>query len=282
MKYTTLISAKDLYENLEMPKLVIVDCQFILAEPEKGPQLYQDSHIPGAVYVNMDKELTGKIIPGQTSRHPLPPIEDLAVVFSRLGIDNNAQVVAYDNFFNAFAARFWWMLRWLGHENVAVMDGGIEQWKALGYPTNSGIQSTNPAEFKPRIQPGMLVKVEEIQTGKGLTLVDSRSPERYRGEEEPFDPVAGHIPGAINAFYQQNLVKDSLFHDAETIRKQFKAQLGNTPAEETAFYCGSGVTALVNVLAYKHAGLGNAKLYAGSWSEWITDPQRPIAVGDEE
>lgn len=282
MEYSTFISAKELHDILQEQKLVIVDCQFILAEPEKGLELYNECHIPGAVYADMDKDLTGEIIPGETGRHPLPPIDQLVATFSRLGIDESVQVVAYDNFFNAIAARLWWMLRWLGHEEVAVMDGGIEEWKALGFPTSSGIETIQATEFKPRVQADMLVQGEDIETTSDLILVDSRSPERYRGEEEPFDPVAGHIPGAINAFYQQNLIKDSLFHDVETIRSQFKSQLGDTPAEKTTFYCGSGVTALVNVLAYKHAGLGDARLYAGSWSEWITDPQRPIAVGDED
>ena len=203
-------------------------------------------------------------------------------VFSRLGIDENTQVITYDNFFNAFAARCWWMLCWMGHEKVAVLDGGIEQWKALDYPTNTGIESNQQAVFKPNVQAHLLVEMEDILQQPELTLVDSRSPERYRGEEEPFDPVAGHIPGAINAYYQTNLEKDSLFHDVETIRSQFQAKLGQTPSEVTTFYCGSGVTALVNVLAYKHAGLGDAKLYAGSWSEWITDSQLPISVGEEK
>jgi len=181
MNYYTLISAEELKENLNDPNMVVVDCQFILAEPEQGIKLSQEEHLPGAVFADMNRDLSGKVIPGKTGRNPLPEPEQLARVFSNLGIDETVQVVAYDNYYNAFPGRFWWLLRWLGHQNVAVLDGGISYWKQLGLPTSGGSETRPARSFTPKVQPVFSVLVDEITANPSMLLVDSRGRERYRG-----------------------------------------------------------------------------------------------------
>ena len=278
--YTSLISCEALYRLLGRPGLVIVDCRFSLADTESGRRAYEESHIPGAYYAHLDKDLSGPVIPGKTGRHPLPGIEEAARLFSSWGIASDSQVVAYDDMSGAIAARLWWMLRWLGHHKVAVLEGGWPQW----VQKNSPVDAAMPAEvaghsFKPKPRSELLVDVgfvEKVSLNPAYKVADSRTPDRYRGEFEPIDPVAGHIPGALNIPHPDNVGADGSWLAKDQLRERFRDALGDTPAENTIFYCGSGVTACRNLLAYHHAGLGEARLYAGSWSEWIQSEERRI------
>ncbi|MCB0631654.1 MAG: sulfurtransferase [Saprospiraceae bacterium] len=279
--YTTLISAKALQEHLSDKNCLIVDCRFDLNDTSAGRRAYEEAHIPGAVYVHLDDDLSGTIIPGVTGRHPLPSIEKLTELFSLWGIDDNVQVIAYDDKGGGIASRLWWMLRWLGHQAVAVLDGGWPAWVAASYPVSNLPASLRPRMFTARPQADLQVDadiVDKIRTDPNFTVVDSRAAERYRGEVEPIDPVAGHIPGAINLPFPENL-KSGTFLDAAQLKERFEKALAGKAPEQIVFYCGSGVTACHNILAYAHAGLGNAVLYPGSWSEWITDEKRDIARG---
>lgn len=287
MTYDTLISASELAEHLDDPDWAIIDCRFSLAETEKGRQDYLHAHIPGAVYAHLNEDLCAPVVPGKTGRHPLPEVSQLVKNFSRWGIDSSVQVVAYDDWEvapGAMAVRLWWSLRYLGHKAVAVLDGGWERWIAEGRPTQTGEEQRSPRNFVAQLQPELLMSsqdVEKMRLDPAYKILDSRAEERYRGEVEPIDPVAGHIPGAISAPYAKNVGVDGRFLPPEQLQKRFKSLVGDTPAENSVFYCGSGVTAIHNVIAYIHAGLGEPRLYLGSWSEWITDPERPVATGDE-
>jgi len=280
MVYTTLISTQELLAHLEEPDWVVVDCRFVLTNKEQGRRAYEQGHISGAVYAHLDEDLSGPIVPGQTGRHPLPEIEQFAQTLSKWGIDGQTQVVAYDSAGGAIASRLWWMLRWLGHDAVAVLDGGWPRWQAEGLPTRSGVEANEARSFAPRPRPELVLnagEVEQIRTDPNYLLFDARSADRYRGENETLDPVAGHIPGARSLPYAGNLGPDGQFLGQAELKARFEAELGQTPPEQTVFYCGSGVTAAHNALAMAHAGLGEARLYPGSWSEWITDPDRPVA-----
>ncbi|MDM8518783.1 sulfurtransferase [Anaerolineales bacterium HSG6] len=280
MSYKTLISTAELAEQLDNPALVIVDCRFYLADTEQGRQLYQTAHLPGAVYAYLDDDLSGTIIAGQTSRHPLPEIETLSQTLSAWGIDSLTQVIVYDDKGGAIAARLWWMLNWLGHDSVAVLDGGWPRWEQEKRPTRSGDESVSPKQFTPNIQTAMLADLAEVQANHAkadYALFDSRIAARYRGEVELLDPIAGHIPGAVNAPFPENMA-DGVMLPPEQLRARFEALLGDTPASSAVFYCGSGVTAAHNLLAIAHVGLGRARMYAGSWSEWITQPNPLVAT----
>lgn len=282
MPYTTLISTAELSQHLADPKWVIVDSRFSLDDPTQSRLGYQQAHIPGAVYAHLDEDLSGPVIPGQTGRHPLPDVETTSRTFSNWGIDNTVQVVAYDGGNSSMAVRLWGMLRWLGHPAVAVLDGGWAQWQKEGRPVSSGQESRPPRHFEPRPQADLLLdaaQVAAVHTDPAWRLLDARSGEVFRGENKGYDPVAGHIPGAISAPYSENLGPDGLFLSPEKLRSRFEALLGDVPAGQVICYCGSGVTANHNLLALAHAGLGEARLYVGSWSDWITDPERPIATG---
>jgi thiosulfate/3-mercaptopyruvate sulfurtransferase len=279
--YTTLISAPELNQYLYHPEWVVIDCRFALANTEKGRRDYQQGHIAGAVYAHLDEDLASPVIPGQTGRHPLPAVEKLAETFSRWGIDESVQVVVYDDAGGAMAARLWWMLRWLGHDAAAVLDGGWQQWQSTGYAVRSGMESRAGRVFTPQPRPHLLADITEVLTIRhdpAYRLLDARSADRYRGENETIDPVAGHIPGAVSAPYVENLGVDGRFRPVEELRARYQNLLGDTPSEQTIVYCGSGVTAAHNLLALTHAGLGEGHLYVGSWSEWIIDPERPIAL----
>jgi len=279
MIYTTLISTTELAQHLTNPDWAIFDCRFSLADPERGRRDYAQAHIPGAIYAHLNEDLAGPIIPGVTGRHPLPTIDSASDKFAEWGIDDRVQVVVSDDAGGAFAARMWWMLRWLGHEAVAVLDGGWPKWQSEGRETREGIAVRSSRRFVPHPRSDLLISTEEVEDtlpAASRKLFDSRTGERYRGENEPIDPIAGHIPGAISAPYPDNLNPDGTLRPIEELRLRFAVLLRGTPANHTAFYCGSGVTAAQNILALKHVGLGDAKLYAGSWSEWITNPQRPI------
>jgi len=280
MAFITLIDSETLESHLNDPDWVVVDCRFSLTDPSDGRRAYLQAHIPGAVYAHLEEDLSGPVVPGKTGRHPLPDPGVLAATFSRWGIDTRVQVVAYDDAGGAMAAaRLWWLLRWLGHDAVAVLDGGWSHWIREGRPIRSGNEVREPRMFRPRMRPEYVVTAEEVarvRMDPAWRLLDVRAPMRFRGEQEPIDPVAGHIPGALNAPFAENLTIEGRFRSPQELRARFEALLGSVPPERVICYCGSGVTAAHTLLAMTHAGLQGARLYAGSWSEWITDPARPI------
>ncbi len=286
MTYTTLISTLELDDHLDDPDWVIIDCRHQLKDTEYGRRAYAQAHIARAIFTDLKNDLSGPIIPGQTGRHPLPTVESEVQKFSAWGIDPKTQVVAYDDVGGALAAaRLWWLLRWLGHDRVAVLDGGWTKWQAEGRRTRSGTEDRSTRVFTPHVRSEFLLTADDVLRSIGepdFRLLDTRSADRFRGENEIIDPIAGHIPGAISAPYSQNLDRGSVFKSKEELRAHYASLLGDVSAERSAIYCGSGVTAAHTVLAIMHAGLGDAKLYAGSWSEWITDPDRPIRIGHEK
>jgi thiosulfate/3-mercaptopyruvate sulfurtransferase len=283
MIHTTLISVQNLISEFSDPRWVFIDCRFSLEDPEGGHKKYLDSHIPGAVYAHLDEDLCSPVIPGITGRHPLPSAEKLAEKLGAWGINSSSKIVTYDDAGGALAAsRLWWLFGWMGHYAVSVLDGGWQAWLKSGEPTRSGQESRSSSSFLPRLKQSRLIETAELVTrleDPDLLLVDTRAAERYRGEIEPIDPVAGHIPGAILSPHEDVLDPDGYFLPKDQLQNHFKHLLGATSARNTVFYCGSGVTAVQNILAVAHAGLGNSRLYAGSWSEWITDPVRPVATG---
>lgn len=271
--FKTLISANGLHAHLEDPNFIIVDCRFQLADSDWGRQTYLDSHIPGAVYAHLDEDLSG---PPATDngRHPLPTPDALNALFSRLGISQDSQVVAYDNANGMIAARLWWMLRYMGHDLVAVLDGGWAAWQESGFRTASGPETNKPTRFEGTPNPSWLVRMNEVSDAD--LLIDSRAPGRYAGESEPIDAQAGHIPGAVNYFFQNNWDDDGRYLPSDQLALKMKELLGDTDPDEAVFYCGSGVSACANLLALADAGLGNGRLYVGSWSEWSRDSNNPI------
>lgn len=284
MIYTTLISAEELNNERSDSRLVIVDCRFSLEDTELGRRQYFENHIPGAVYAHLDQDLCSPIIPGVTGRHPLPVAEQLKDQLGRWGINSSSRVVVYDDAGGAMAAsRLWWLLGWLGHYAVAVLDGGWQAWLDFGGEMKSGEERRSSSGFVAQVKRSRLIETGEILSHLAdpeLVLVDSRAVERYTGEVEPIDPVAGHIPGAIVSPHENVLDSRGFFLPKNQLQVHFENLLAGASARNTVYYCGSGVTAVQNILAMAHAGLGNARLYAGSWSEWITDPERPIATGD--
>jgi thiosulfate/3-mercaptopyruvate sulfurtransferase len=285
MPVDTLISAQELARYLTDPDWVIVDCRFSLQDPARGERDYLKGHIPGAVYAHLDRDLSAPVVAGETGRHPLPTADRAAEVLSRMGIDEKVQVVAYDDAGGSLAAvRLWWMLRWLGHAAAAVLDGGWQGWEKAGLPTREGRETLPARTFTPHPHPEMIVTaadVERIRQDPGWKLVDVRAAERYRGEIEPIDKIAGHIPGAINLPYQLNMKPDMTYKSPEELREIYSKAVGNAPADRTVLYCGSGVTSIHSLLAMKHAGFGEPKLYVGSWSEWIADGERPVSTGEK-
>jgi thiosulfate/3-mercaptopyruvate sulfurtransferase len=276
MIYRTLVSTDILAVNLR--SWALVDCRFDLQNPAWGREQYRAGHIPGAIYASLDEDLSARKT-GANGRHPLPAVEDLAATFGRLGIDRGTQVVVYDQDTGLFASRLWWSLRYLGHEAVALLDGGWAKWVREGRPTQSGDETRAPAVFTPAARPDSRVEVEDVAAQLGspdVLLVDARGPERYEGRSETVDRVAGHIPGAANHFYKWNLSPEGTMLPPQALREQFTRLLGERRPEQAVMYCGSGVSACHNLLAMEHAGLHGTKLYVGSWSEWSSDPARPI------
>lgn len=263
--YTTLIDVAAVTNHLANPDWLLVDCRFDLADPAAGRRAYLAGHVPGAIYAHLDEDLSN---PPATDngRHPLPAPEVLAARFARMGIGPATQVVAYDDANGMIASRLWWMLRYMGHQAVAVLDGGWAAWTAADLPQRSGEERRATAVFTGRANLKWLVRLDEVPAAP--LLVDSRDPARFRGELETIDPVAGHIPGAINYYFQENWGENGRYLPAEQIGQKLKGLLGDTPPDTAVFYCGSGVSACVNLLAMAHAGLGNGRLYVGSWSEY--------------
>ena len=281
---STLVSVDELAAHLDDPNWRVFDCRHDLANTEYGVQAYAKGHIPGALFLHCDRDLSGPMT-GKNGRHPLPDIETFAKRMGECGITPGTQVVAYDNEASAFASRLWWMLRWLGHDKVALLDGGLPGWKRAKQPLEIDVRTVVPTQFVPRQRPDMLVDtayVEQHLGSTGMLLLDARSEDRYAGQNERLDPVAGHIPGAINRFYYDCLDDAAIyFKTADELRAEFEDLLGDRDPQTIVHLCGSGVTACVNVLGMELAGLKGSKLYAGSWSEWCSDPTRPAATGDQ-
>lgn len=285
MAFTTLIAPAELAPHLDNPDWVVIDCRFSLTDPEQGRRMYQQNHIPGAQYAHLDEDLAGPIVPGVSGRHPLPAIDTCAAKLAAWGIDSRVQVVAYDDFLGGFAGRLWWLLRWLGHTAAAVLDGGLPRWEREGFATRGGSEQRTPRQFVPHPRPDMVVTTDDVlrlHSNPAYRLLDARTVDRYRGENEPHDPVAGHIPGARSVPFFDNVDSEGRFLPAEHLREKYSALLAGATPANTVAYCGSGVTAAHTLLAMEHAGLGMGRLYAGSWSEWGLDPQRPVAQGDED
>lgn len=279
MPFTTLISASQLHQCLSEPKMVVVDCQFDLADAAAGRAAYEAGHIAGARYAHLGDDLSSPIT-STSGRHPLPNPTQLADKFGNWGINSQTQIVAYDNTSGAFASRLWWLARWLGHSAIAVLDGGLSAWIKAGFNTTTEVPAPTPATFTSRASDDLWLTtdamLEKLAAGD-LTIVDARKHERYLGKVEPIDPVAGHIPGAVNLPFADNWNSEGCFHTPEKLRQRFEG-VADRPAPQIAHSCGSGITACVNLLAMEHAGLPNSKLYAGSWSEYIRDTSRPVAT----
>ena len=276
-----LIDAQTLAERLEDPNWVVVDCRFRLTQPDAGQALYQKGHVPGARYAHLDHDLAAAPRPDE-GRHPLPSPEVFAATLGSLGISNSSAVVVYDDASGAVAARLWWMSRWLGHERVFVLDGGIQAWKGAGLPLETENPTWGPAEFSIReVREGWVVQTGDIplEMERGAVLVDARSRERFVGESEPIDPVAGHVPHAVNYPFSAALSSTGLMRDAVELQQELKP-FTDHPGGLIAM-CGSGVTACHLLLAVKAAGLGDGRAYIGSWSEWIRDSNRGVATGED-
>lgn len=277
MTFTTLISCEELAGHLGDPNWRIFDCRHQLSDPAYGEKAYAEGHLPGAVFMHLDRDLSGPMN-GKNGRHPLPDPEILAKKLSAAGVGRDTQVVVYDDDGGMYAVRLWWLLRWMGHDSVAVLDGSVREWVAQGRPLTTQIPEVAPADFEPRLR-DWVVSADEVERNLGTNefcLIDARGPDRFRGENETMDPVGGHIPGARNRFFRDNLEAGS-FRPAAELRQQFLGVLAGVEPAQVVMYCGSGVTACHNLLAMELAGLPGARLYAGSWSEWCSAPSRPVA-----
>lgn len=288
--FDSVVSVEWLHERLGRKDVFIADCRFDLADAEAGRRSFEEAHIPGAVYFNLDEDLSAPP-QGSGGRHPLPPVATFVARFEERGIGDDVTVVCYDDSGGGMAARLWWMLRYVGHERVALLDGGYEAWTNAGFPVSAGAdrangaegeQSREPGRLTVRLQPNMVATAADVgalsASGKGH-IVDSRAPERYRGEVEPLDPVAGRIPGAVNFPWQDNAGEDGLLLDREALAKRF-ATLTDGGEGDVVVHCGSGVTGCVNVLAMERAGMEGVKLYAGGWSDWCSDEDNPVETGE--
>ncbi|NWA01143.1 sulfurtransferase [Pseudomonas gingeri] len=284
MPLAQLISPQQLAERQALPGLVILDCRFALEDPDYGQRSYAQGHIEGAHFADLERDLSGPVTKGVTGRHPLP---EPAVLVQRLqawGISADNEIVLYDDGPGMYAARAWWLLAWLGkRDGVFILDGGLKAWHGAGQPLSLNPPPAARGTFSGTADPSLQISAQQLQERLGqasLTLLDARAQPRFRGEVEPIDPVAGHIPGAQCAAFSDNLGADGRFLPAEQLRQRFAGQLGDRSPRELVAYCGSGVTACHNLFALSLAGYPLGTLYAGSWSEWITDPKRGVATGD--
>jgi thiosulfate/3-mercaptopyruvate sulfurtransferase len=282
MTYHTLISVDQLAAARNAQAPLVLDCSFELTDLGAGERAYAAGHIPGAVYVHLERTLSAAKN-GRNGRHPLPTREAFAQAMAALGIDDTTQVVAYDNAGGMYASRLWWMLRWAGHRAAAVLDGGIAAWKAAGQPLSSEVPAARPrGNFSLRPSLVQTVDYEAVKANidsRQKLVLDARAPDRFRGENETLDPIGGHIPGARNRLFRDNLAADGRFKAPAQLRAEFDAITGGRPADQLVAQCGSGVTACHNLLAMEVAGLAGATLYPGSWSEWSAQPGAPIATG---
>ncbi len=284
MSHAQLLSPAQLAERLDQPELRILDCRFALEDPTYGARSYAEAHIPGAQFADLERDLSGPMHKGVTGRHPLPDPALLIECLRTWGIDNDSTVVLYDDGPDAFAARAWWLLAWLGkRDRVFLLDGGLNAWRAAGLPLTAKPATPATGSFHGEPDASLVVNAQQLQARLGdahLTLLDARALPRFRGEVEPLHPVAGHIPGARCAPFSENLGSEGRFLAAAQLHERFAELLGDRPVEQLVAYCGSGITACHNLFALSLAGYPLAPLYAGSWSEWLTDPSRPVATGD--
>jgi len=280
MSFSTLVSCAQLAGHLDDPDWLVFDCRHQLSDVDFGARAYAEGHLPGAFFVHLDRDLSSPMN-GTNGRHPWPDAQHLADLLGAAGVSLATQVVVYDDAGGMISARLWYLLRWLGHENVALLDGGIAQWVKEGRPLSTELPTSAPAVFAESIAPrDWLLGADDVQANidRGeLLLVDARAADRFRGENETVDPLGGHIPGARNRFFRDNLDGDGLFRPAAELRSEFTELLGGFAPAQAVMYCGSGASACVNLLAMEVAGLPGARLYAGSWSEWCSDPARPVA-----
>ena len=278
--FTCLVSVQELAESATS-SWRIFDCRFQLADPAAGKRAYAEGHLPGAMFLDLEEDLSGPRS-GLNGRHPLPDPQHLAAKLGSLGVGPDTQVVAYDDMGGMFAARLWWLLRWLGHARVAVLDGGLQAWASSGKPIDTAIPEPVACHFEAQLQRDMKVNADYVLShldDPEVLIIDARAPDRFRGENETLDPVGGHIPGAINRFFQDNLDASGCFKQAALLQEEFGKLIKGGDAHKVVAQCGSGVTACHNLLAMEAAGLDGARLYPGSWSEWCADPARPIATG---
>ena len=278
-----LIVADRLSAILDQPNLVIVDCRFSLSDPSAGRSSYARQHIPGAVFLDLDQDLAGPVGPG-TGRHPLPGVEELEAKLGGLGISNSSRIVVYDDNNGAIAARAWWILHWLGHDAVELLDGGFEQWCRQGLPVETESSELVNGNFTARVRSGLVLTTTELEDRLGrideLRLVDVRDGSRFRGEQEPIDPIAGHIPGSVNLPYARFLRDDGTWRPLEERAALLEGLLGDDRTVPWSLMCGSGVTACHLAISGLEAGFSEPRIYVGSWSEWIRDPARPVGLGE--
>lgn len=282
MNFETLISCADAHAHLADPDWVFVDSRYSLTDSSQGERDYQAGHIPGAVYAHLGHDLSGRAIPGKTGRHPIPDEADCVAAFENLGITNASQVVSYDANNGVMASRLWWLLRWAGHTKVAVLDGGFGHWATTGLPMRPGTEVRARGSFTPHFVSGLnvdLAMVDKLRHDPAYALLDVRTADRYRGENETIDAVGGHIPGSRNLPFNQHLGADGLHVAPDTLLAQFAQAEDGRDADHVVFSCGSGVTAAHAAMLHLHAGLAMPKIYAGSFSEWIANPSRRVATG---
>lgn len=284
MPLAQLITPQQLAERLDAPGLVILDCRFALEDVDYGQRSYAEGHIAGANFADLERDLSGPVLKGSTGRHPLPDPQRLVERLREWGVDNDSQVVLYDDGPGAFAARAWWLLAWLGKRDaVFILDGGLKAWHAAHLPLSLDPPVRREGNFSGKPDRALLINADDLAKrldDPAMTLIDARGLPRFRGEVEPIDPVAGHIPGAQCAAFTDNLGADGRFLPADKLKRRFAERLGARSPENLVAYCGSGVTACHNLFALALAGYPLGRLYAGSWSEWINDPQRGIATGE--
>ena len=274
---STLITPVELAQwQSDGESLFIFDCRSSLMDEAAGKRAYDDAHIPGAQFAHLSDDLSGPITTGVTGRHPLPEKDAFVTTLEKWGVTNHSRIVAYDDANGAFAARLWWMMRWVGHANVAVLEGGLMAWKAAGFATDAAIPQPVSSKFTPTSSISKTIDADDL-LNSGHFIIDARDQERFDGKVEPIDPIAGHIPGAHCLPFMQNLTDTMNFKSTHELQARF-ADAGMISSTQTACYCGSGVTAAHNILALVHAGYPEPILYPGSWSEWITDASRPVAT----
>jgi thiosulfate/3-mercaptopyruvate sulfurtransferase len=276
-----LISTQELAAILGQPGLRIADCRFDLARPDFGHQSYLEAHIPGAFYADLNRDLAA-VPSSNTGRHPLPDPTQFSNLLASWGIQPGVKVVVYDAVGGSFASRLWWMLHAMGHVDVVVLDGGYGKWLKETRPLTQGNETIKPTQYhySAQFNPSMYVTTSQVEKTRATgisVLIDARARERYLGLTEPIDPVAGHIPGALNRFHAENLTPEGTFKPALQLKQEFSTLLGDTPSNQAIVYCGSGVTSCFHLVAMALAGLDPARLYIGSWSEWIRDPEHPVA-----
>ena len=282
MSYTTIISAQQLKEIINNDNVRVIDCRFSLKDPQGGLKCYQSGHLPNAQFADMDTQLSSAMT--ETSgRHPLPDVDVFIDQLKQWGINNDTQVIAYDDISGAFAARLWWMMRWLGHDKVAVLDGGMKQWTDAGYELTQDNVEFPKGDFMGAAKMEWLADIDSVQreiAENKMILIDARAADRFTGKDQNTDPVPGHIPGACNLPFAGNLTKEGLFESPENIKQRYANVLQNQPLTNVTNMCGSGVTACHNLLALEIAGFAPTKIFIGSWSQWIRDPSRPVATGE--